>query len=762
MKKKICLFVMVALMAFLMILPASASCDDCMNHTDSFDWSNHCEANCTCSWGPCPYCGESGAYVEDFCNSVHSYEWSQTSDTSHTGICACGDSVEEECDMVVVSNVEATCDDEGYCVYECSTCGAEYREVLYAPGHEWEETTCDDPTCTVPGIQRYECSVCGESQAETIDALGHSYTATVIAPSCTTGGWTTHICSRCSDTYTDNETAATGHSWTETEREAPTCLSTGKQHYVCSACGETQTDTIDALGHDFSVQQIIDPTCTSTGHTRMNCFRCDAYEIVEGSETAMIAHTWRETNRDDPTCTATGIQRYECSVCGETKAEAIDALGHSYTATVIAPSCTTGGWTTHTCSRCSNTYTDSETAATGHSWAETTRENPTCIVIGKQHYECSSCGETQTDTIDALGHDFSVQQIIDPTCTSTGHTRMNCFRCDAYEIVEGSETAMIAHTWRETDRDDSTCTATGIQRYECSVCGETKAETIAALGHDLSVQQIIDPTCTSAGHTRMNCSRCDAYEIVEGSETAMVAHTWRETNRDDPTCTVPGIQRYECSVCGETKADTITVLGHDFSVQQVIAPTCTSTGHTRMKCSRCDVYEIAEGSETGALGHTWSKTVKEAECEAPGYEYMVCTSCGFEDMTNIPALGHKWGNEPTSNTATCFSVGVAVYECQVCGEEESRSATAIAHKFNVGKCVMCGLSENAVTTKPVETSKPVETTRPIGGAVIPGDLMGDHLSGNGIDNIVDARALLGVFMIGGIFIVVCYLIKKKR
>ena len=683
MKKKICLFVMVALMAFLMILPASASCDDCINHTDSFDWSNHCEANCTCSWGPCPYCGESGAYVEDFCNSVHSYEWSQTSDTSHTGICACGDSVEEECDMVVVSNVEATCDDEGYCVYECSTCGAEYREVLYAPGHEWEETTCDDPTCTVPGIQRYECSVCGESQAETIDALGHSYTDTVTAPSCTTGGWTTHICSRCSDTYTDNETAATGHSWTETEREAPTCLSTGKQHYVCSACGETQTDTIAALGHDFSVQQIIDPTCTSTGHTRMNCSRCDAYEIVEGSETAMIAHTWRETDRDDSTCTATGIQRYECSVCGETKAEAIAALGHSYTATVTAPSCTTGGWTTHTCTRCEGSYADTYT--------------------------------------DPAGHDMKQVKVTHATCTTAGQMDYTCFRC-----------------------------------------GETSITPLSALGHDFSVQQIIDPTCTSTGHTRMNCSRCDAYEIVEGSETAMIPHTWRETNRDDPTCTVLGIQRYECSVCGETKADTITALGHAFSVQQVIAPTCTSTGHTRMKCSRCDVYEIAEGSETGALGHTWSKTVKEAECEAPGYEYMVCTSCGFEDMTNIPALGHKWGNEPTSNTATCFSVGVAVYECQVCGEEESRSATAIAHKFNVGKCVMCGLSENAVTTKPVETSKPVETTRPIGGAVIPGDLMGDHLSGNGIDNIVDARALLGVFMIGGIFIVVCYLIKKKR
>ena len=330
MKKKICLFVMVALMAFLMILPASASCDDCINHTDSFDWSNHCEANCTCSWGPCPYCGESGAYVEDFCNSVHSYEWSQTSDTSHTGICACGDSVEEECDMVVVSNVEATCDDEGYCVYECSTCGAEYREVLYAPGHEWEETTCDDPTCTVPGIQRYECSVCGESQAETIDALGHSYTATVIAPSCTTGGWTTHICSRCSDTYTDNETAATGHSWTETECEAPTCLSTGKQHYACSACGETQTDTIAALGHDFSVQQIIDPTCTSTGHTRMNCSRCDAYEIVEGSETDIVEHIWQDSTCEDATCTENGIQYQVCIVCNGLRSIVIEAYGHEY------------------------------------------------------------------------------------------------------------------------------------------------------------------------------------------------------------------------------------------------------------------------------------------------------------------------------------------------------------------------------------------------------------------------------------------------
>lgn len=153
---------------------------------------------------------------------------------------------------------------------------------------------------------------------------------------------------------------------------------------------------------------------------------------------------------------------------------------------------------------------------------------------------------------------------------------------------------------------------------------------------------------------------------------------------------------------------------------------------------------------------------KAPECEAHGYRYFVCNICGGDVLEDIPASGHNWGSEPSYDSATCFSVGVAVYVCGTCGEEESRASMAIPHIFVNSKCTMCGLSENAVTTKPAETSKPVETTRPIGGAVIPGDLMGDHLSGNGIDNIVDARALLGVFMIGSILIVVCYLIKKKR
>ncbi|MCD7944355.1 MAG: hypothetical protein LUH43_05665, partial [Clostridia bacterium] len=42
---------------------------------------------------------------------------------------------------------------------------------------------------------------------------GHSYEAVVTEPTCTTGGYTTYTCSVCGDSYTADETDATGHSY---------------------------------------------------------------------------------------------------------------------------------------------------------------------------------------------------------------------------------------------------------------------------------------------------------------------------------------------------------------------------------------------------------------------------------------------------------------------------------------------------------------------------------------------------------------------
>lgn len=44
------------------------------------------------------------------------------------------------------------------------------------------------------------------------------------------------------------------HVWTEvtTEYVAPTCTTKGSKTYVCTLCGETKVEELDALGHNFS------------------------------------------------------------------------------------------------------------------------------------------------------------------------------------------------------------------------------------------------------------------------------------------------------------------------------------------------------------------------------------------------------------------------------------------------------------------------------------------------------------------------------
>ena len=72
----------------------------------------------------------------------------------------------------------------------------------------------------------------------------HSYTSTKVAATCTKGGYTLHKCS-CGKSYTDNETAALGHSWGDwTVVTQPTTQQEGKQTRTCSRCGATESQSI--------------------------------------------------------------------------------------------------------------------------------------------------------------------------------------------------------------------------------------------------------------------------------------------------------------------------------------------------------------------------------------------------------------------------------------------------------------------------------------------------------------------------------------
>ena len=69
-----------------------------------------------------------------------------------------------------------------------------------------------------------------EKQAESGHA--HSYTATVVAPTCTKGGYTLHQCS-CGDSYQDTATPALGHDY-QTSTVAATTEAQGYTLHRCA------------------------------------------------------------------------------------------------------------------------------------------------------------------------------------------------------------------------------------------------------------------------------------------------------------------------------------------------------------------------------------------------------------------------------------------------------------------------------------------------------------------------------------------------
>lgn len=128
---------------------------------------------------------------------------------------------------------------------------------VYVKWEEHLEETDDEvaPTCTTSGLSAgSHCAICKATlQAQTvIPALGHDYKEEITPPTCTKNGYTTHKCSRCSDTYTDTFTRSLGHDYRDG---------------VCTRCKEKYESSglsfsLNDDGNGYTVTGI--GTCTDT------------------------------------------------------------------------------------------------------------------------------------------------------------------------------------------------------------------------------------------------------------------------------------------------------------------------------------------------------------------------------------------------------------------------------------------------------------------------------------------------------------------
>ena len=153
--------------------------------------------------------------------------------------------------------------------------------------HEFILTDSIPATCEGYGWNIYTCSTCGYVNMpsnERENPLGHSYDhGQVIAPTCTEGGYTEFICTRCIKVVVKDET--------------------------------------DPLGHQFDEGTEVPATCTENAHTLFRCLNegCTETKIENIQESTMTEHTYGpwtylETGEAVQYCEGCGKVRYSSEI----------------------------------------------------------------------------------------------------------------------------------------------------------------------------------------------------------------------------------------------------------------------------------------------------------------------------------------------------------------------------------------------------------------------------------------------------------------
>lgn len=219
--------------------------------------------------------------------------------------------------------VEATCTEYGSKTRTCAICGDEIEIELPVLGHQVVTDKAKAATCDTAGITAgTHCSRCGAvlTAQQEIPMLGHSYTAVVVAPTCTKIGYTEYTCGHCGDVYRDTYTEKLAH----VAGTPATCT----EPAVCANCGRSFGD---ALGHDFMMvnDATVPATCIATGSYLYKCTRCgETY-----TETIPLAKHHYDLDTLTPhftSCTEPGYYTIQCSVCGYVYREDAEAPGHNY------------------------------------------------------------------------------------------------------------------------------------------------------------------------------------------------------------------------------------------------------------------------------------------------------------------------------------------------------------------------------------------------------------------------------------------------
>ncbi len=590
--------------------------------------------------------------------------------------------------------ISATCQTNGSITYTCATdgCSATLVVTLDKLQHEFKLAETVAPTCVDSGYDVYKCSACDASyNIVTVHANGHTFvedTSKAVAPTCSEVGHKYFKCSACGTDGYDYEVPATGrHNYTETVVVSATCESAGYTYKKCT-CGAVEKSSIkalDALGHDYSVDE---------GNGVFKCSRCDSRITVEKTITEEdgTVHALKGTVTKQSTCKEQGTIEYVCQIhenCSKNHTEALPLAAHSANADSIVktePHCNADGSLTDgsvlvKCSVCGEQIGDTVVLPAAHKYTVVKVERATCGSKGKVTKRCSVCGHEKVTELemDASAHEFnSLPSIeVDPTCTTDGYEVYDCKHCDAQKFVKTG--VMLDHGKTKTQTKNPTCTAEGYVRTTCEYCGTVINETVLQKLPHTERTVTIAATCTEKGSTTVVCSVCNTI-LKETEYTPALGHDWGEWKVTVPgTCAVEGKKTRECSRCHETETISTGTGEHVYPAEGVVTPaTCTADGYTTYTCTVCNKHSVIR-DYTPKLGHKYSadyKIIVEPTCHSTGTKAHYCVRCGaFEpdylhNYVELPKLAHTYGEWVVTTEPTCDKNGVKTRTCTGCTDKD--------------------------------------------------------------------------------------------
>lgn len=413
----------------------------------------------------------------------------------------------------------------------------------------------------------------------------------------------------------------------------------------------------------------------------------------EKPEKPQHVHTFGDWQVKKPaTCEKTGLEERFCTDtdCNKKEIRKIPALGHDLKETVITePTCGTAGSKEVTCSRCDFKDTKEIPATGNHAYGDwVIVKEATCTEEGLRTQTCANCGDVIKEVIPKADHTWNEGEVSkQPTCTEAGERTFTCTVCQKTKTEVAEDLPAIGHNWSDWEVKDPTCTEDGLKTRHCQNdgCNEVESEVIPATGHTFGDWEVTTPaTCETEGQETRTCADCNETEtrVIKALGHEFVDYTYN----NDATCEKDGTETAKCTRCDKTDTRVAegTKLGHELKEEILTNPTCETAGSKKITCTRCDYEEIVE---IPAIGHTWNdgEVTTAPTCTEEGVKTFTCQNDKSHTRTEvIPALGHDL-KETIVKAPTCTEAGSKKVACTRCDYEDSQvEIPALGHKWDDG------------------------------------------------------------------------------